>query len=642
MPADFSLLAGADHPAACNRNPVSSSFPPGGKPLTKEERERGRLRVARGASAVPVLCLVLTLAAGSLGAGEPSAPRAAKPNVILIMTDDQGHGDFSLHGNPVLKTPALDALAHRSIRFTDFHVAPTCTPTRGQLLTGLDALRNGATSATGQRLLLKRGLPTMGDIFRANGYRTALYGKWHLGGNFVDFRPHERGFEDAVYFLRGGVQSHPNPWNSDLFDDTLYHNGELKQFPGYATDVWFDLATEFVRKRRQDGQPFFLYLPLNAPHAPYMVPEAYREPYKNLEKLIATFFGMIATVDDRVGRFVAMLEEEGMADNTLLIFLTDNGTAEGDVIYNSGMRGRKTSLYEGGHRVPCWISWPKGSLVEPRDIDVLTQCQDLLPTLIDLCGLEVPAGTRFDGTSLAPLLRGGRQPELDDRMLVVQRITSRGRGTVMWRKWRLVEEELYDLRSDPGQSRNVAAENPAIVQRLQSHYDRWWQSVEPGLAVERYRLGVAGNETMLTAYDWEGRTVANWPHLRRGDRGQGRYAVTIDQPGRYRISLRRWPRESGAGIRAAVPRHVPPDAFMAFDDDHRSPHVPPFPPGQALDIVGAKVRFGNHEQSLPVRSDDQEVTFTFELPAGDTDFQTWFRLGDGTEFGAYYAYIRRE
>jgi arylsulfatase A-like enzyme len=599
--------------------------------------ERGGVSPVRGkGKLVSLLCVAAATAIAS------AAAPSTRPNVILIMTDDQGYGDFSRHGNPAIKTPQLDALAGRSIRFSDFHVAPTCTPTRGQLMTGLDALRNGATSATGQRLLLKRGLPTMGDIFLANGYRTALYGKWHLGGNFTDFRPHERGFEDAVHFLRGGVQSHPNPWNSDLFDDYLYHNGELKQFPGYATDVWFNLGTEFVRKRQQDRAPFLLYLPLNAPHAPYMVPDEYRQPYQQLDKLVATFFGMIGSVDRRIGRFVAMLEEEGLADDTILIFLTDNGTAEGDVIYNGGMRGRKSSLYEGGHRVPCWIRWPNGNLVEPRDIGALTQCQDLLPTLIELCGLEVPAGVTFDGTSLAPLLRGKAQPELADRMLVVQRVTAKGRGAVMWRHWRLVEEELYDLSRDPGQQNDVAAGNPEIVRRLKAHYERWWKSVEPGLALERYRIGADRDVAMFTAYDWEGRTVANWPHVRRGDRGNGRHAMTVDQPGSYRVTLRRWPKESGAGIRAAVPRHVPPDDFMAYDDEHRSPHVPPFPPGKALDIVGASVRLGGQEQSMPVRADDQEVSFTFKLEPGETELQTWFKTADGGEFGAYYAYIQRQ
>ncbi len=574
----------------------------------------------------------------------PAPAVQARPNVILIMTDDQGFGDLSYYGNPILKTPELDKLATQSIRLNAFHVASSCTPTRGQLMTGLDALRNGATHPTGQRYLLKRGLLTMGDIFQANGYRTALYGKWHLGGNFTDFMPHERGFEDAVYFLRGGVQSHPNYWNSDWFDDTYYHNGQQKAYEGYATDVWFDLGSEFVKKQAREGRPFFLYLPLNAPHGPYLVPDKYREPYEGkVEKLLATFFGMIGTIDHRMGKFLSLLDETGVAENTILIYLTDNGTAEGHVLYNAGMRGRKGSLYEGGHRVPCWIRWPGGNLGSPRDFEALTQSQDLLPTLIELCGLKVPEEVKFDGISLEPLLRGRPQPELDSRKLVVQNHTVKGRGTVMWGPWRMVEKELYDLREDPEQTRDVAKFHPEVVQKLKEHYDAWWASVEPGLEPERIRLGSdRQRETLLTAYDWNGRVVPNWPHMRRGDMSTGFYAVMIDQPGNYRVTLRRWPRESGAGLREAVPRHVPPDAYMAFDDDHRSPHVPPFPPGRGLDIVSARVRVGDQEQRLPVSAGDQEVTFSFNLEAGSMELQTWFITGDGEEFGAYYVYVERQ
>ncbi len=565
------------------------------------------------------------------------ATSTSPPNVVVIMTDDQGFGDFSYHGNPVLKTPGLDRLAAGSIRLTDFHVAPVCTPTRGQLLTGLDALRNGATNPTGRRILLKRDLWTMGDVFRANGYRTALYGKWHLGGNFRDFRPHERGFEDAVYFLRGGVQSHPNPWNSDLFDDYLYHNGELKQYPGYATDVWFDLATAFIQRCQKQNAPFFLYLPLNAPHGPLLVPDRYREAYRHLDKETATFFGMIATVDERLDQFVRMLEAEGLRQNTLLVFLTDNGTANGEKIHNAGRRGKKGSLYEGGHRVPCWISWPSGRLRPPGNVEALTQCQDLLPTLIDFCGLRMPAVRKFDGLSLAPLLRGKPQPELQDRILVVQYAETKGNGAVLQGRWRLVQNELYDLSNDPAQQKNVAAQYPDRVRRLQTHYEQWWTGVEPALALEPYRLGVGPEETMLTAYDWwYGRRVYNWPHLRRGDTSNGKYLVLVDQAGKYRISLRRWPRESGAGIGIGVPRHVPPDAYMAFEQT-----LAPFPPGQALDIVQARVRFGDQEKATPVRPDDQEVAFTFDLPQGRTELQTWFRTRIGQELGAYYVYVRR-
>lgn len=565
-------------------------------------------------------------------------PAASPPNVILIMTDDQGYGDFSCHGNPVLKTPNMDKLAAESIRLTDFHVAPSCNPTRGQLMTGLDALRNGAISSTGQRLLLKRGIKTMGDLFLSNGYRTALYGKWHLGGNFRDFMPHERGFEDSVYYLRGGVQSHPNYWNNDLFDDHLYHNGRIKQYPGYATDVWFDLGTQFIKKCKQSNQPFFLYLPLNAPHGPLLVPDRFREPYKHLDKARATFFGMIASVDHRLAEFLQMLEDERLRDDTILVFLTDNGTAEGDGIFNAGMRGRKGSLYEGGHRVPCWINWPGGDLREPADLDALTHGQDLLPTLLDLCGLEPPGDAQYDGVSLAPLLRGQPQAALEERILVVQRSERKGRGTLMWRKWRLVEmNELYNLETDPGQTDNVFQQHPEIVRRLKTRYDRWWEGVQPHLGLEPYRIGADHEETKLTAYDWwYGRRVYNWPHLRRGVTSTGRYTLLIDQPGRYQVSLRRWPRESKAAIRESVPRYVSADPYTAYDDE-----LAPFPPGKGFDIVNARVRFGDREKSQPVRPDDEEATFRFDLKPGDTQLQTFFTTRDGKEFGAPYVYIRR-
>ncbi len=568
----------------------------------------------------------------------PFAPASPKrPNVILLMTDDQGYGDFSCTGNPVLKTPALDSLAASSIRFTNFHAAPACTPTRSQLLTGLHCLRNGASSPHGQRTLLKRGLRTMGDIFKANGYRTALYGKWHLGGNFRGFRPHERGFQDAVHFLRGGVQSHPNYWNSDLMNDHLYHSGVLKKFPGYATDLWFKLGARFVLDARRSGTPFFLYLPVNAPHAPLLVPERYRRPYLGLPKETATFFGMIGTVDEQVAKLRSMLKREGLLDDTIFVFLTDNGTAYGEKVFNAGMRGKKGSLYEGGHRVPLWVSWPNGGLRPAGDIDSLTQVQDVLPTLLDLCGMSDAGDTAIEGTSLAPLLRGKPQPELDQRMTVVQFSESEGQGAVLWNDWRLVKDELYRISKDPAQKRDVAGEFPEIAARMREHYRMWWKQVEPHLSLEPYSIGQAGEEVKLTAYDWwHGPRVYNWPHLRRGERSTGRYLLRIEKAGEYEVELRRWPREAGARIRAAVPRYVPFDRFMAFEDD-----IAPFPPGKALPVVEARVRFGDQEQSKPVDERSLGVTFRFQLGEGSVDLQTWFRLESSEEFGAYYVYIRK-
>src|SRR5262245_22774168 len=197
--------------------------------------------------------------------------QTARPNVIIIVSDDQGYGDFSAHGNPVLKTPNLDKLRSEGVRFSDFHVAPMCTPTRGQLMTGQDALRNGATSVSAGRSFVRRGTPTMAEIFAAGGYRTAMFGKWHLGDSYPNL-PHQRGFQEAVYHLGWGITSMADPWQNDYFDGRFFHNGELKQYQGYCTDVWFDLGLAWLKERqaKKDG-PFFLYLPTNAPHGPHWV-----------------------------------------------------------------------------------------------------------------------------------------------------------------------------------------------------------------------------------------------------------------------------------------------------------------------------------------------------------------------------------
>ena len=363
--------------------------------------------------------------------------QTARPNVIIILSDDQGYGDLSAHGNPALKTPNLDRLHRESVRLTDFHVAPMCTPTRGQLMTGVDALRNGATSVTAGRSLLRPGFPTMAEIFRAGGYRTALFGKWHLGDSYPNL-PHHRGFDESVYHMGWGVMSVAEPWLNDNFDDFYYHNGRLEQYKGYCTDVWFDLSMKWMKERRERNEPFFLYLPTNAPHGPAWVPQKYKKLYEG--KGPAGFFGMIANLDENIGRLDEFLRASGLSDNTIVIFMNDNGGTAGVNTFNAGMRDRKTTYYDGGHRAMCFIRWPKGGLRTAGDVDALTQIQDLLPTLIELIGLRKPNAAKFDGVSLASLLRG-KTDKLADRTLVVQygQTPAKYEAAVMWNKWRLVK-----------------------------------------------------------------------------------------------------------------------------------------------------------------------------------------------------------
>jgi arylsulfatase A-like enzyme len=579
-------------------------------------------------------CCGIVLSAVSLIACK-NHEKNEQPNVIILMTDDQGYGDFSVFGNPVVKTPNLDRLHDQSIRFTDFHVAPASGPTRSQLLTGVDAMHNGAYAPHGQHLLLKQEYTTLGDIFLQNGYNTALYGKWHLGGNFPGYRPHERGFQDAVYFLRGGHWSHPNYWYSDMMDDYYYHNGRLEKYEGYANDIWFRLGEVFVKKSKEEKKPFFLYLPVNSPHIPWLTPDENKESYleKGLDNESVNFFSMIDAVDKSTGAFIDMLKKEDLWRNTIFIFLTDNGSGLYHQEYNAGLRGKKGSFYEGGHRVPLFLSWPDGDLIDPCDLNVLSQCQDVFPTLIDLCKLKLENEIEFDGTSLKGILKGEKQKELEDRILVVQMNEARNSGSVMWNNWRLVNgNELYNTGNDLVQEQNIAEMHPEVVDKLKEHYNTWWPEAEKTIEDPApYFIGSSNEEYMLTAYDWYwGKRVFNWPHLRAGDTGNGKYRIVFEDAGSYSISLRRWPKEAEAAIVSGVP------AFTPFD-----PLLGDLEEGKALAIKESRVRIGDKIMTKKVDKNDLEVTFTFEADKGETFLQTRFIDSAGAEFGAYYVYINK-
>jgi arylsulfatase len=610
-----------------------------------------RLRFPFGPLVGGVACLAwLVAACGDGWCAEASlAAKPERPNVIVLLTDDQGYGDFSCHGNPVLRTPHLDTLWRESVRFTDFHVAPMCTPTRGQLMTGIHGLRNGAMNVSSGRDLLRRDLPTMADVFRAVGYRTGQFGKWHLG-DIYPYRPKDRGFDRTLCFRSSYIGSAADAWNNDYFNDRYRFDDKLQPVKGYCTDVFFDEAIRWIKERGAEGEPFFAYIPTNTPHGPLFVPPRYREQYEaalagrgldeDYRKALARFFGMIANIDDNVGRLEATLEETGLRENTIVVFLTDNGGTAGVRFFNAGMRGHKVQLWEGGHRVPCFVRWPAAGIGGGRDIGALTEVQDLLPTLIDLCGLKGPAGAKFDGTSLAASLRGEPQPSLDDRMLVVQ-FSRMPRGTVarpkkddaavLWRKWRLVGgKRLYDLATDPHQDRDVAAEHPEIAARLQEHYDQWWAPIEPTL--DTFQPSVLGsdqqNPTRLCASEWADVFLDQSGQVRAGVPTNGLWHVEVEQPGEYELALCRWPREAKAALTAATPPHVGEDCRL--------------PAGKALPIARARLRVGTHDVDRPVAEDDREATFTVALPKGRTTVETWFYDEQGQELcGAYYVYVRR-
>jgi arylsulfatase A-like enzyme len=476
---------------------------------------------------------LLALAAMAPGAFALPGTEGARPlpNVILIITDDQGYGDLSCLGNPILRTPALDRLHAESVRFTDFHVGPTCAPTRASLMTGHWANRTGVWHTILGRSLLRPDTPTVAELFTTAGYATGLFGKWHLGDNFP-FRPEDRGFQEVVRHGAGGVGQTPDGWDNAYFDDRYYHNGVLRLFEGYCTDVFFGEAQRFMAASAAAGQPFFAYISTNAPHAPFHCPEEFVAPYRGrgLTPEEEVFLGMIANIDANVATLRAWLEEAGLADNTILIFMTDNGTATGERIYNAGMRGKKGSPYDGGHRVPFFLHWPDGGLHEGRDVDSLAGGVDFLPTLVELCGLTTPSGYRADGRSLVPLLFNLPLPWPDrvlitDSQRVVDPIKWR-QSSVMTGDWRLVNgTELYAIKADPGQVKDLATTRPEVVARLRAAYEAWWAELEPTFA-DTVRIVVGHPEAPvvdLTAHDWltDG-TYPPWNQMmvRRGDQGK--------------------------------------------------------------------------------------------------------------------------
>ena len=564
----------------------------------------------------------------------------SRPNIIFVLTDDQGYGDLSCLGNPVLKTPVLDRLHADSVRLTDFHVAPMCTPTRGELMTGQDALRNGATFVCMGRSLLRADLPTMADILAENGYHTGHFGKWHLGDNYP-YRPQDRGFHETIHHPAFGITSAADYYGNDYFDDHYRHKDEIKQYMGYCTDVWFEEAMRWMQGCHDRNEPFFAYIATNAPHGPYWVPDEYRRPYLDgIKRDEASFFGMIANIDENMAQLEKFLLDNEIRDNTILIFMTDNGTAMGEGIYNAGMRGRKTSLYEGGHRVPCFIRWPAAGLEGGRDVGGVTRGVDILPTLIDLCNLQAPDGWTCDGLSLAAHMR---RPDraVADRTAVVQYghanegartgFTGRDRAAVMWGRWRLVEgRELYNIGEDPGQQQDVAGANPELVKQLRGLYGAWWDGVEDTLtSYQPLTIGAdAENPARLCSCDWAWVYADNQRGMRGPVMDSGTWHVYAARAGLYSFTLRRWPEESDLGISDPAP------VMQGVDGS--------WPAGKALPVASAWLQVGRSEQTLPVPPDATAQTFEMAVERGPTTVKSWWNDEQGNPLaGAYYVTAER-
>ena len=600
-------------------------------------------------SSIALLCL------GSFFSCESVQELPQKPNVILLVVDDQGYGDIGRLGNKILKTPNIDALYDESARFTQYHVSPTCAPTRAALMTGHHSNRAGVWHTVNGRSLLLERETTIAQVFKENGYATGIFGKWHLGDNYP-FRPQDKGFEEVLVHGGGGVEQTMDYWDNDYFDDTYTHNGKLEKFKGFCTDIWFDNAKKYMEENKKNNKPFFCYLSTNAAHTPYFVANKYSDPYKDNENVPnAAFYGLIANVDENIGKLVAYLKEIDLMDNTILIFTTDNGTSAGAKIeqggdrldgftdkgYNAGMRGIKASMYEGGHRVPLFIHWKDGGITTGTDINELTAHYDIAPTLIDLCGLNVKEDLKFDGKSLKPLI-AGESEEFKDRVVITN--SQRIEVPEPWRRtafmkgdWRLINgTELYDLSTDPEQRTNVADQFPEKVAAFKVEYDTWWNEIAPSYKDEPYIIvgNPTDNPTTLHGHDWHTTAVASpWHqrHIRQGYLDNGYWLVKVAESGRYNVKLRRWPVETHLPLNGIAPVR-PTLAGTTVRESVKS---------KALSIKNARIKVQDQEQRTLVDPNAEFVEFTVALKAGESQLQTWFTLDNEKELGAYYVTVEK-
>ncbi len=454
--------------------------------------------------------LVLGIVALALGVIHPGIALCAPapPNIILIITDDQGYGDLACHGNPHVRTPNIDRFASESVRLTNFHVSPTCAPTRCALMTGRHEFHSGVTHTILERERMSLSATTYPQLLQKAGYKTGIFGKWHLGDQ-PDYQPDRRGFGEVFIHGAGGIgQTYEGscgdaPGNT-YFNPAILHNGRFERTKGYCTDVFFEQATRWIDNRRHDG-PFYCHIATNAPHGPLDCPAEYRQQYANLPDDLAKFYGMVTNIDDNVGRLMARLAEWKLDENTLVIFMTDNGGTVGTRDFNAGMRGTKASPWEGGTRVPSFWRW-KGRFA-PKEVAALTAHLDYLPTLVELGGGTIPdnVAPKLEGRSLLPLLTAEQQ-EWPDRTLVTHvgrwehgkaRDAKSTQASIRNARYALVSAaprgkaaagppawQLFDLERDPAQKTDIAATHADIAAQLSRQYDAWWDSVLPDLCNE--------------------------------------------------------------------------------------------------------------------------------------------------------------
>ncbi|MFC2111701.1 arylsulfatase [Bacteroidota bacterium] len=450
-----------------------------------------------------------------LACGKNVKEDVQKPNILFILIDDLGYGDIAAHGNPVLKTPNMDLLHAESLRFINFSLSPTCAPTRAAIMSGRHEFNVDVTHTDSGRRNLDVNCYTLASLFKENGYVTGMFGKWHLGDD-GPYRPERRGFDEALNIYQDNQNSH--------FDPTFLRNGVEEQIEGFRTDILFDEAMSFMERNRD--KPFFCYLPTYSPHEPLIVPEKYSEAYSQFDEKTSKFFGMVANVDENIGRLMKKLSELKLDENTLVIFMNDNGGTYGVDTYNAGMRGCKAHSWWGGVRGISFWRWPE--VIKTGDCGIMSAHLDIFPTLAAITKAYIPEKTKkeLEGINLLPYLKNPDTPANEDRMLVHHR----GRWKVFseypehkyaqagvrlndyqlnriklcdnelcqdcrvyekaskgWRarysgnteNYYLHEEwALYNVKDDVHQDHDISKEEPEVFKLMVDYYEKWWDGIE--------------------------------------------------------------------------------------------------------------------------------------------------------------------
>jgi arylsulfatase A-like enzyme len=454
--------------------------------------------------------------------------KTIQPNIILVMTDDQGYGDISAHGSPDVLTPNMDKLKSQGITLEDFQVSPTCAPTRSAIMTGRHPFKNGITHTILERERMALGISTLPEVLKRGGYTSGIFGKWHLGDEH-EYQPDSRGFNEAFIHGAGGIgQAYAGSCgdapNNKYFDPTIKHNGTFVKTLGYCTDIFFTQALSWIKTKANEEKPFFAYISLNAPHGPFIAPEKYTEKFtkQGYPKNAQGFYGMIENIDDNLGILMEKLNTWNLVDNTILIFMSDNGKTRGGdnnvhgPTYNAGMKGMKGSAHEGGTRVPFFIRWPN-KFTAGEKVDALLNHYDILPTLAEIAGIDISDIPDMDGQSFLPYLtdkaykaddryrfvHGGRWP-LNPENANDQEGSARWVGTlqssnpdnskykncaVRNERYRFVNNsEIYDVLNDPGETENIASEHPEVIAQMRKVYNEWWSKVRPYMVNENVPL----------------------------------------------------------------------------------------------------------------------------------------------------------